>query len=299
MDIGAQNLLIGGRWTAAENGGTYESLSPFTGQAATRAAAAILFGGVKDSRYGRSDGMIGGTIRRMPLLSAAFPTERSAPRCVTRSQSERGGRHLWARGISGLFRGRGSGEGRRMTDRSLHFRIAALKDALAGGARRIATAESCTGGQLAALFAADRMLGPHLERGFVAYSKEAKREQLGVPRDLVERCDAVNADAAEAMARGALANSRADIAISITGFCGPPEKDEEVGLVHLACAACDGALTQQECHFGDIGREKVLDHAVNAALDLLVAALRSSAGPLCIGAGKAPLSGGPLHTPLP
>ncbi|KQZ77027.1 hypothetical protein ASE06_04065 [Sphingopyxis sp. Root214] len=72
----------------------------------------------------------------------------------------------------------------------------------------IATAESCTGGQLAALLAGDVSLGPHLERGFVAYSKDAKRELLDVPAEATERCDAVNAHAAEAMAGGAIWTSR-------------------------------------------------------------------------------------------
>lgn len=72
----------------------------------------------------------------------------------------------------------------------------------------IATAESCTGGQLSALLAGDVSLGPHLERGFVAYSKDAKRELLDVPAEATERCNAVNADAAEAMARGAIWTSR-------------------------------------------------------------------------------------------
>ena len=150
--------------------------------------------------------------------------------------------------------------------------------ALAHNPISIATAESCTGGQLAALLAGDVSLGPHLERGFVAYSKEAKRELLDVPAEAAERCDAVNADAAEAMARGALANSPADLAVAITGFCGPQQDDEEVGLVYLACASRIGSLASQECHFGDLGRERVLDHAVAAALDLLTGAVRNRNG---------------------
>lgn len=152
---------------------------------------------------------------------------------------------------------------------------AELAAALCDNKIRIVTAESCTGGQLAALLAGDIALGSHLERGFVAYSRDAKRELLGVPADAAERCNAVNADAAEAMAKGALANSHADLAVAITGFCGPREKDEEVGLVYLACATKVGGLTGQECHFGDIGRERVLDHAVAAALDLLTGGVRN------------------------
>ncbi len=140
-----------------------------------------------------------------------------------------------------------------------------------------ATAESCTGGQLAAVLAGDEVLGPHLERGFVVYSADAKCELLGVRRDDVERCEAVNSDVAAAMAKGALANSRADVAISITGFCGPRQGDEEVGLVHLASADRTGRLTHRECHFGDRGRRQVLDSAVAAGLSMMVEAVRDAA----------------------
>ena len=150
---------------------------------------------------------------------------------------------------------------------------ARLIAALADNPLSFAIAESCTGGQLAALFAADVALGPHLDRGFVVYSTDAKCEVLGVERADAERCKAVNSEVAEAMAAGALARSRADIAIGITGFCGPREADEEVGLVYLACMSRDGPSVLQECHFGDIGRQRVLDHAVTGALALLVHAV--------------------------
>lgn len=144
-----------------------------------------------------------------------------------------------------------------------------LADALHGSEFRWATAESCTGGQLAALMARDSALGSHLERGFVVYSVDAKCEMLGVDRADAERCEAVNPEVAEAMAVGAIENSHADFAIALTGFCGPQEKDEEVGLVYLACATRDGRRLAQECHFGDIGREAVLDHAVAAAIAMM------------------------------
>lgn len=159
--------------------------------------------------------------------------------------------------------------------RDIDRQLARLAGTLEGSQLRWATAESCTGGQLAALMARDTALGSHLERGFVVYSIDAKCETLGVDRTDAERCDAVNAAVAEAMAAGALANSRADFAIALTGFCGPQEKDEEVGLVYLACAARDGRRLAQECHFGNIGREAVLDHAVLAALNLMSEAVEA------------------------
>jgi nicotinamide-nucleotide amidase len=143
-----------------------------------------------------------------------------------------------------------------------------LAKALAGSELRIATAESCTGGQLAALFAGDTELGPSLERGFVVYSIDAKCEMLGVNRDDAERSGAVNPAVAQAMAEGAMAKSRANIAASITGFCGPQQDDEEVGLVYVATADREGVRIEEH-HFGDVGRETVLGLAVGVAVAML------------------------------
>lgn len=142
---------------------------------------------------------------------------------------------------------------------------------LAGKTLRFVTAESCTGGQLAAVFAADAALGVHLERGFVAYSIAAKCEMLGVPREAAKRDGAVNADVAAAMATGALRRSCADIAIAITGFCGPREGREEVGLVYIGVADAD-TVRVHDFHFGDIGRRNVLDQAVAGALQIMIEA---------------------------
>jgi nicotinamide-nucleotide amidase len=83
---------------------------------------------------------------------------------------------------------------------------------------RVATAESCTGGLLAALLTDIEGCSHAFERGFVCYTDEAKIEMLGVDADLLARLGAVSHDVAEAMAAGALARSRADIALSITGY---------------------------------------------------------------------------------
>ncbi|SKB90660.1 CinA family protein [Sphingopyxis flava] len=175
----------------------------------------------------------------------------------------------------------GEGQGRRTATTTpaedIDYRAAELARLLAECKLSFATAESCTGGQLAAVLAGDAVLGPHLERGFVVYSADAKCELLGVGRDDVERCEAVNSDVAAAMAEGALKNSRADVAIAITGFCGPRQGDEEVGLVHLASADRAGRLVQRECHFGELGRRRVLDSAVAAALGMMIDAANDSA----------------------
>lgn len=101
---------------------------------------------------------------------------------------------------------------------------------------RLATAESCTGGLIAAVLTAIPGSSDVLERGFVTYSNEAKTDLLGVDAGLIARVGAVSAEVAEAMVQGALARSRADVALAVTGIAGPgggtPTKP--VGLVFLA-----------------------------------------------------------------
>lgn len=155
------------------------------------------------------------------------------------------------------------------------MRLAELAACVSGRDVRFATAESCTGGQLAAALAGHESLGSHLERGFIVYSVDAKCEMLGIARPLAERSHGVSAAVTAALAAAALDMSRADIAIAITGFCGPREGDEEVGLVHLACAARGAAPGSRVCHFGDIGRRAVLDRSVAEALAILRSAVES------------------------
>jgi nicotinamide-nucleotide amidase len=102
---------------------------------------------------------------------------------------------------------------------------------------RLAAAESCTGGLIAASLTAIAGSSDVVERGFVTYSNEAKSEQLGVPMELIMRHGAVSDAVAIAMAEGALARSHADIAVSVTGIAGPggATAAKPVGLVHLGC----------------------------------------------------------------
>jgi nicotinamide-nucleotide amidase len=134
---------------------------------------------------------------------------------------------------------------------------------------RFATAESCTAGQLAAALGGHAALGSHLERGYIVYSIDAKCDMLGIERADAERCEGVSLDVTVKLASAARRKSRADIAIAITGFCGPQEGKEEVGLVHIAWRG-DGRGGERTCHFGDIGRRQVLDAAVAEAVGLLV-----------------------------
>ncbi|ANP47888.1 CinA family protein [Candidatus Viadribacter manganicus] len=135
----------------------------------------------------------------------------------------------------------------------------------------IVTAESCTGGLIAATLAAVPGASASLERGFVTYSNEAKAELLGVPEDLLRDHGAVSREVAIAMARGALAHSPGHLAVAVTGIAGPSggSAEKPVGLVHVAAARRDGLALHEEMRFGEIGRHAVQYETVSVALDML------------------------------
>ena len=135
----------------------------------------------------------------------------------------------------------------------------------------IATAESCTGGLIAASLAAVPGASASLERGFVTYSNEAKTELLGVPAELIRDHGAVSREVALAMVAGALEHSPADIAVAVTGIAGPDggTVEKPVGLVHIAAARRGGATLHEEKRFGAIGRHDVQAETVAAAFDLM------------------------------
>jgi len=147
--------------------------------------------------------------------------------------------------------------------------VTRLGEAVKQDCTSLATAESCTGGQLSAAIVADPKVSGALERGFVVYSLDAKCELLDLERDRVEQCQGVSEDIARAMAVAALHRSHADLAVAITGFAGPREGEEEVGLVHVATAGGKGAR-HRELHLGDVGREAVCERAVIVALEMLI-----------------------------
>jgi nicotinamide-nucleotide amidase len=140
---------------------------------------------------------------------------------------------------------------------------------------RIATAESCTGGMLAALLTDIEGASHGFERGFVTYTEVSKTELLGIEPDILKKNEAVSEVVARAMAEGALARSQADIAIGVTGFAGPAGKHEQ-GLVHMALAQRGGTTTHREEHFGAIGRGPVRVKSLTAMLDMLEQALEQA-----------------------
>ncbi len=145
----------------------------------------------------------------------------------------------------------------------------------------LATAESCTGGLVAAAITDIPGSSDVFDRGFVTYSNEAKQVLLGVGRDLIAEHGAVSAQCAKAMAQGALNAAGTSIAVSITGVAGPgggsPEKP--VGLVFMACADRAGGFHARECRFGDIGRDEVRRKSVIAAFALIEEALAAPIRP--------------------
>lgn len=135
----------------------------------------------------------------------------------------------------------------------------------------IATAESCTGGLIAGLLTEIPGSSDVVERGFVTYSNEAKAEAIGVPVELIAGHGAVSEQVARAMAAGALAHSRAALAVAVTGVAGPGggTATKPVGLVHVAAARRGGAVLYRECRFGEIGRYEIRLATVRVALEML------------------------------
>ncbi len=135
---------------------------------------------------------------------------------------------------------------------------------------KVVTAESCTGGLIAAALTAIAGSSDVVERGFVTYANEAKREMLGVPWDALLGHGAVSEPVARAMAAGALAHSLADIAVSATGVAGPGGGSDEkpVGLVHLA-AVRKGHEPIAERHVFPGDRDAIRRVSVLTALAML------------------------------
>jgi nicotinamide-nucleotide amidase len=161
-----------------------------------------------------------------------------------------------------------------MFERTLIRQAKAVLDACRDGGLKLATAESCTGGLVAAVLTDIAGSSAVFECGFVTYSNAAKAELLGVPMDLIARHGAVSEPVARAMAEGALAGSRADIAVSVTGIAGPGggTAEKPVGLVHFACARREHLTHAAVMRFGDRGRDKIRTMAVKTALEMVLVA---------------------------
>ena len=158
-----------------------------------------------------------------------------------------------------------------MTDRALRKTATRVLDIFRTRGLKLATAESCTGGLVAAALTDIAGSSDVVDRGFVTYSNAAKEAMLGVPAMTLKRHGAVSAETAAAMAAGAIEHSLADIAVAITGIAGPGggTAQKPVGLVHFAAASRDGRRLAKSRRYGKIGRRRVRERSVAEALALL------------------------------
>lgn len=135
----------------------------------------------------------------------------------------------------------------------------------------LATAESCTGGLLAATLTAIPGSSLVVDRGFVTYTNDAKQQMLGVAPMTIETYGAVSRECAEEMAKGALAHASVSLAASVTGIAGPTGAvpGKPIGLVFFAAASRGGRIIARECRYGDIGRAEVRRRSVLEAMSML------------------------------
>jgi nicotinamide-nucleotide amidase len=159
-----------------------------------------------------------------------------------------------------------------MIDPKLRAAAVEVLEACRARGWHLATAESCTGGLVAAALTEIAGSSDVVECGFVVYSNAAKQAMLGVPAATLKRYGAVSAETALAMAAGALKHSPVDLAVAITGIAGPGggTAQKPVGLVHFGAASRDGRRLQRRRLFGKIGRRRVRERSVAEALAMLL-----------------------------
>jgi nicotinamide-nucleotide amidase len=160
-----------------------------------------------------------------------------------------------------------------LPDATLHEAETLLAACRARGLK-LATAESCTGGLIAAALTAIAGASDVFDRGFVTYSNASKNQLVGVPLPLIEAHGSISEPVAAAMAEGALANSRAGIAVSVTGIAGPSggSADKPIGMVCFGLARAGvPVVTERQLFPGD--RTAVRAAAVAHAFKMIRAAL--------------------------
>ena len=158
-----------------------------------------------------------------------------------------------------------------MIDEELREAARRVLNACRARGLKLAVAESCTGGLVAAALTEIPGSSDVLDRGFVTYSNAAKQAMLGVPASVLEARGAVSKENAEAMAAGALERSGADVTAAVTGIAGPGggTAQKPIGLVHFAAARRGGRLLDRERRYGDLGRAEIRRRSVLEALAML------------------------------
>lgn len=142
----------------------------------------------------------------------------------------------------------------------------------------VATAESCTGGNVAGRITRVGGSSAYMQGGIVSYSNDAKANLLGVPRSILENPGAVSEECARAMAEGARKALDATIAVSTTGIAGPSGGTDRkpVGLVYIAVSGPDGTSVEKNIFSGD--RAQVIEGATQRAMEMLVTQVKTSLG---------------------
>lgn len=178
----------------------------------------------------------------------------------------------------------------------IEARVAEVAHALTERRAMMASAESCTGGLIAAACTARAGSSEWFERGIVSYSNAAKVELLGVPQSTLDEHGAVSAEVARAMAEGALLRSPADYAVAVTGIAGPggATPGKPAGTVWLACAR-RGAAAHAELLQLQGDRASVRNQTVHHALRALCALVEST--PVSMPTGAASLAASAGHGP--
>lgn len=157
----------------------------------------------------------------------------------------------------------------------IHESIQTLMQQLTSRQLRVATAESCTGGMLAQRFTSFDGSSKWFECGFVTYSNDSKERLLKVQTEVLNEYGAVSKNVAEQMALGALGNSSAELAVSITGIAGPDggSAAKPTGTVYIAVARSNQSVKIAH-HLFDGDRQSIREQAVHAAIELLIQYLR-------------------------
>lgn len=158
-----------------------------------------------------------------------------------------------------------------MIDQNVLDAATAVLDVCKRKSLTVATAESCTGGLVAAALSHIAGSSAVLDRGFVTYSNLAKQQMIGVTPATIDFYGAVSRECAEEMVKGALAHAGVDLAVSITGIAGPTGAvpGKPIGVVFFCAAARSGRVISHQAQYGDIGRAQVRYASVLQALAML------------------------------
>ena len=163
-------------------------------------------------------------------------------------------------------------------DRSLIQRAGRTVRLLRTANLAVVTAESCTGGLIAAILSQVEGAGKALEGSFVVYSKAQKAKALGVSEDLLRRQGAINAATAEQMMTGALARSNADLALAVTGVLGPdPDEDgNPVGLIYISAGLRVGVSRTRKHQYGHQHHDALRHQVVIDSLEWMEALIQEA-----------------------